>query len=406
MGGPEARTPSGANSGKLLKRHEWWGNPKGKAPPKGSFMIPSTAGFQDPKAARALKEAIARGAERAGRSLKIMEVCGTHTMAIARFGLRSFLPPNVTLVSGPGCPVCVTPDAVIDAAIRCARMPGTTVATFGDMVRVPGTETTLERCRAEGADVRVVYSPLDALEGAIREPGSSWIFLGIGFETTAPLVAATLEKARREGVSNFSVLCAHKTVPPALHALLADKEAALDGFLCPGHVSVIIGPEPYEGVAAQGAPCVIAGFEPLDILQGIRMLVEQVAEDRADVENQYTRAVKPGGNPKARGVMDAVFESSDARWRGLGVLPDAGLTLREEVAHLDAALRYALPMEGPDADHGCRCGDVLRGKLLPAECPLFARTCRPETPVGPCMVSAEGSCAAAYRYERHSRLSP
>jgi len=259
--------------------------------------------FDDPRAARALAAEIASASERIGRPVKFMEVCGTHTMAIAKNGLRAFLPPEVDLVSGPGCPVCVTPDAVIDAAARAALEHDAVVATFGDMVRVPGSRGSLEQARGEGADVRIVYSPLDALAGAMREPDREWIFVGIGFETTAPLVAAVCRKARADRVGNVSVLCAHKTVPPAMLALLADEAVGLDGFLCPGHVSVVIGPEPYRPIAGRGAPCVIAGFEPLDILQSLHMLVRQIAEGRSEVENQYFRAVKPEGNAVARRAM-------------------------------------------------------------------------------------------------------
>jgi hydrogenase expression/formation protein HypD len=336
----------------------------------------------------------------AARPLKFMEVCGTHTMAIARFGLRAFLPPGVELVSGPGCPVCVTPDAYVDAAILCALDRGAVVATFGDMIRVPGAGMSLEQARAAGADVRVVYSPMEALEGASRDPDRPWIFLGIGFETTAPSVAATLLAARARGVENFSVLCGHKTVPQALHALLADEAVALDGFLCPGHVSVITGPEAYESVAERGAPCVVAGFEPLDILHAMKMLIDQAGAGRARVEVQYTRAVRAGGNPKARRVMDEAFRPADARWRGLGVIPGSGLALREELASLDAERRFGVSADGPDAESACRCGDVLRGAIRPPECPLFGTRCTPRDPRGPCMVSSEGSCAAAFRFER------
>ena len=356
--------------------------------------------FDDPRAARALAAEIASASERIGRPVKFMEVCGTHTMAIAKNGLRAFLPPEVDLVSGPGCPVCVTPDAVIDAAARAALEHDAVVATFGDMVRVPGSRESLEQARGEGADVRIVYSPLDALAGAMREPDREWIFVGIGFETTAPLVAAVCRKARADRVGNVSVLCAHKTVPPAMLALLADEAVGLDGFLCPGHVSVVIGPEPYRPIAGRGAPCVIAGFEPLDILQSLHMLVRQIAEGRSEVENQYFRAVKPEGNAVARRAMEAVFAPDDARWRGLGVIPGSGLALREDFADLDAAGRFGLSLDGPDAETGCRCGDVLRGVIRPSACPLFGTRCTPASPVGPCMVSSEGSCAAAYKYAR------
>ncbi|MCU0722205.1 MAG: hydrogenase formation protein HypD [Planctomycetes bacterium] len=310
---------------------------------------PSIDGFHDPKAAKALQAALAGAAGRAGRPLKFMEVCGTHTMAIARSGLRAFLPPSVDLVSGPGCPVCVTPDAYVDAAVRLVLDLGASVATFGDMVRVPGARMSLEQARGRGGIVRIVYSPVDALDAAKADPSREWVFLAVGFETTAPGVAATVRRAREERVGNFSVLCGHKTVPVALHALLDDPEIALDGFLCPGHVSVIIGPEAYESVARRGSPCVVAGFEPLDILQSLAMLAEQKAAGRSEVEVQYFRAVKPGGNPRARAVLDEVFEPCDARWRGIGPIPGSGLRLREAFRGFDAALRFGVETEGPDA---------------------------------------------------------
>jgi len=355
-------------------------------------MVP---GFRDADTARALGETMARTAGALSRPVKIMEVCGTHTVEIARHGLKAFLPKDVSLVSGPGCPVCVTPDAYVDAAVAAALEK-----RAGDMLRVPGREMSLEEARARGGDIRVVYSPTEALRSAREDPDREWVFLGIGFETTTPLVAATVEQARRGGVGNFTVLTAPKTVPPALHALIDDPNAKVDGFLCPGHVSVIIGPQAYEDVASRGTPCVVAGFEPIDILQSITKLLVQMAERRAVVENQYFRAVRPEGNPLARDMVEQVFEVCDARWRGIGVIPQSGLGLREEYAVHDAALRFDLSTDGPDAQRGCVCGDVLKGITEPLQCPLFANTCMPEHPVGPCMVSSEGSCAAAFKYGR------
>ncbi len=354
-------------------------------------------GFEDAGVAASIAAAMGRAAGSLGRRVSIMEVCGTHTMEIARNGLKSFLPPSVRLVSGPGCPVCVTPDAYIDAACGLAVSGRAMVATFGDMLRVPGSGMSLEQARAEGGDVRVVYSPQDALRYAEADASREAVFLGVGFETTAPLVAATVRKAAAAGTGNFSVLPGNKTVPPALGALLDDGETEIDGFLCPGHVSVITGPEPYGAVASRGVPCVIAGFEPLDILQAVLMLLRQILEGRSEVEVQYFRAVKKGGNPLAQSIMREVFEPCDSRWRGIGVIPGSGLGFSPAYREFDAAARFGLAAGGPDEDRGCSCGRVLKGAIEPAECGLFGAACTPEHPRGPCMVSSEGSCAAAYK---------
>ncbi len=327
----------------------------------------------------------------------LMEVCGTHTVAIARHGLRECLPDGVRLISGPGCPVCVTPQDQIDLFIALGGLEGVTLATFGDMVRVPGTETSLEQARAEGADVLVVYSPMDAVEAASRRPEEQVVFFGIGFETTAPAVALAILEAQRRGLENFSVLCAHKLIPPAMMALL-QSEVPVDGFICPGHVSVIIGSEVYEPVAERGKACVVAGFEPADVLAAVRMLVLQVKDGRSEVELEYTRAVRPEGNRKAQGLLRQVFRVSDASWRGLGTIPASGYELGEEFEEFDATRR--LDVEPPESrePEGCRCGDVLRGAIEPPECPLFGKSCTPRKPVGSCMVSSEGTCQAHYRY--------
>jgi hydrogenase expression/formation protein HypD len=337
---------------------------------------------------------------RAGRPLRFMEVCGTHTMAAFRTGLRALLPPEVTLLSGPGCPVCVTDDSYIDAAIALAGLPDTRVATFGDMMRVPGTESSLERARAGGAQVRVVYSPLDALQEAQENPQRRVVFLGVGFETTAPTVAWTLRAAAEAGLANYSVLCAHKTMPQAMAALLAGGQVRIDGFLCPGHVSAVIGADAYAFIARDhGIPCVVAGFEAADMAEGIEMLARQIVEKRAEVEVQYRRAVDRAGNPLARAAIEEVFEPDDAPWRGIGVIPGSGLRIRSRFAAHDAARLFSpLDLPRPRAHSGCRCGDVLRGAITPPQCPLFARRCTPEAPVGPCMVSSEGACAAWFRY--------
>jgi hydrogenase expression/formation protein HypD len=336
-----------------------------------------------------------------------MEVCGTHTVAIARAGLRSLLPPGIRLLSGPGCPVCVTANADIDRIIACTHLPNVTLCTFGDMIRVPGSSTSLARRKAEGASVEVVYSPLDALALAARMPERQLIFVGVGFETTTPLVAATIQRAAARDLRNFSVLAAQKQVPPAIRVLLDDPQVALDALLLPGHVSTIIGTEPYGFIASEyNIPAVITGFEPADILQGIANLLRQLLGAAKspgsgavfEIGNAYKRGVRPEGNPEARAAINEVFQSCDASWRGLGDIAASGYRIRETYANYDASARFNLSVEPTRETPGCRCGDVLRGLITANQCPLFARACKPENPIGPCMVSSEGSCAAKYRY--------
>jgi len=328
-----------------------------------------------------------------------MEVCGTHTVAIFRHGIRHLLPPNVNLLSGPGCPVCVTPNIEIDKAIALAGEPRVVLATYGDMFKVPGSYKSLEQAKAAGRDVRVVYSALDALSLAINNPERSVIFFAIGFETTAPGVACTILEAERAGVENFFAFVAHKLIPPAMEALVEGGEVRIDGFICPGHVSTVIGSLPYEFIPQKyGIPCVISGFEPLDILQSIDMLLEQREEGKAKVEIQYRRAVRPEGNRLAQGYMYQVFKVGSAVWRGLGEIPESGLKLHHRYQRFDAEKFFEVTME-PSREHkGCKCGEILRGLNTPPQCPLFAKACTPEHPVGPCMVSSEGSCAAWYHY--------
>lgn len=334
-----------------------------------------------------------------GREFSFMEVCGTHTMAIARYGLKKLLPENVRLVSGPGCPVCVTPKEYVDHAVALAREPGVTVTTFGDMMRVPGSSANLLELQAEGADVRVVYSPREALAAARAEAGRRVVFLGVGFETTAPTIAATVKEAAAEGFDNFCVLSAHKLVPPALAALCGMDDLALDGFLYPAHVSAIIGARAYEFVARDfGLPGAVTGFEPVDVMQGIYLLLKQYADGVRRVDNQYARVVKEEGNPRARELLAEVFEPSDSRWRGLGEMAASGLAFAPAYERFDAARAIPVEVEETVPDVGCICGDVLTGARAPAECGLFGGRCTPEAPVGPCMVSSEGSCAAAYKY--------
>ncbi|OPX24866.1 MAG: hydrogenase formation protein HypD [Candidatus Latescibacteria bacterium 4484_107] len=353
--------------------------------------------FRDPRAAQHLAESIRAQAN--GRTMRLMEVCGTHTMAVARYGLKGLLPPEVRLVSGPGCPVCVTPNGYIDHAVALCRLEGVTVATFGDMMRVPGSRTSLEQERAEGRDVRVVYSPLDGLRLASEHPERKVVFLGIGFETTIPGVAASILEADRSGLPNFFVLSAHKVMPPAMGALAGDPEIEVDGFLCPGHVSVIIGAEAYRFIAEDyGIPCVVAGFEPLDVLRAVELLAAQVAQDRAEVEIQYRRAVRPEGNRKARALVEQVFEPSDANWRGIGIIEGSGLKIRERFRRFDAAVMLDVTVEPAVEPKGCICGAVLKGTRTPGDCGLFGKRCTPEHPIGACMVSSEGTCAAWFRY--------
>ena len=338
-------------------------------------------------------------ARRIGRDVNLMEVCGTHTMAAFRSGLRQLLPRNVHLISGPGCPVCVTDTNYIDAAIALCRRPGLVLTTFGDLTRVPGSDSSLERERAAGADVRVVYSPTDALALARQNPAKTIVFLGVGFETTAPTVAASIVAAAKNGLKNFFVLAAHKTMPQAMEALLRDQQVKIDGFICPGHVTVITGAAIYRFICEQyKIPCVVSGFEPFDMLKATEMLLAQIAAGRSEVEIEYSRSVNDRGNVAAQKLMAEVFEECDAGWRGIGNIPGSGLAIRATYAPFDAAKALAVKFEPARPHPGCRCGDVLRGMITPPECKLFAAACTPTNPFGPCMVSSEGTCAAWFKY--------
>ncbi len=353
--------------------------------------------FRDPVLAGRILDRL-KGLAR--RPVTLMEVCGSHTVAIHRSGLRKLLPETIRLVSGPGCPVCVTSQADVDRAIDLSRRPEVIFTTFGDMIRVPGTEGNLMQSKAAGADVRVVYSPADALEIAAANPDRTVIFFAAGFETTAPTVAATVKRAAAANLGNFRIFPVHKLIPPAMRALLSMPDVAIDGFLAPGHVSVIIGEEAYRFIAEEfGKPIVVTGFEPVDILQGILMTVTMLEEGRAAVGSEYGRVVPHVGNPRAREIMDEVFRPVDAWWRGIGLIPGSGLGLTDGYAAFDA--RPLIPDDRrEDATDlpGCSCGEVLKGRMEPEACPLFGGACTPENPVGPCMVSSEGSCAAHYRY--------
>jgi len=356
--------------------------------------------YRDADLCRQLSRHIARVAD--GREITLMEVCGTHTMAIFQYGINDLLPDNIRLLSGPGCPVCVTPNEYLDRAVAYCRQEGVWVATFGDMLRVPGSRSSLVRERGAGGRVRLVYSPDDALELARQLPDQQIVFLGIGFETTSPLVAAVLADARRRKIENFFVLAGNKILPPALRALVDDEGLDLQGLICPGHVSAVTGMGIYEFLARDhGIACVISGFEPTDILQSILMLIAQILEERPGVENQYRRVVPAEGNPRARELIEEVFQPGESVWRGMGSIPDSGLFIRPAYQDHDAAAALPVEVEPPIEHPGCICGQILRGRKRPPDCGLFAGTCTPEHPVGACMVSSEGTCAAQYRYRRH-----
>jgi hydrogenase expression/formation protein HypD len=359
--------------------------------------------YRDPSAARALVAQITTLA--GGDQFKFMEVCGGHTHTIYRHGLEHILPPSVELVHGPGCPVCVIPMGRVDDAIAIAHEPGVIFTTFGDMMRVPGSAGNLLGAKAQGADVRFVYSPLDALKIAAENPGREVVFFAVGFETTAPSTALTLLAARQRGVSNFSVFSNHVTIVPPLRAILESPDLHLDGFLGPGHVSTVVGQRPYRFVPAEyGKPLVTAGFEPLDILQSIAMLLTQIAEGRCEVENQYTRVVHEEGNPKALAVLAEVFElRPHFEWRGLGFISQSALKLRPEFVAFDAEVRHHVPGVRVADPKACQCGEVLKGVIKPWECKVFGTACTPETPIGTCMVSSEGACAAYYNFGRMHR---
>jgi len=353
--------------------------------------------YRDPELARTLIESLRR--RRFDRDARLMEICGTHTVAIFRSGLRQLLPARIQLISGPGCPVCVTANEDIDRSVWLAQQPGVTITTFGDLLRVPGSCSSLHVERSKGADVRIVYGSLDAVRIARENPDRQVVFVGIGFETTAPTVAAAVRTAAAQGLENFSVFSAHKLLPPAMRALLEAEDLKINGFICPGHVSTVIGACAYQEVVDNyRIPCVVTGFEPLDLLQGIGMLVEQIESGKAEVANQYRRAVSWEGNVAARRLIDEIFEPVDCTWRGLGVIPRSGLRIREQWREFDAGSRFSMPAIQVREHAGCRCGEVLRGVMTPPECGLFRKVCTPQDPKGPCMVSSEGTCGAYFRF--------
>jgi hydrogenase expression/formation protein HypD len=360
--------------------------------------VPLTDDFANSTLALKLAERIKRRAA-SGRPARLMEFCGSHTAAILRYGIRQLLPPGIQLLSGPGCPVCVTSQSDIDRAIALSRQPGIILASFGDMLKVPGSLGSLAEARAEGADVRIVYSTLDALQIARDNPSRKVVFLGVGFETTAPTIAASVAQAAKEGLANYAVFSLAKTCPPVIKALLGGGELKIDGIICPGHVSAVIGSQPYAFIPREYAvACVVAGFEPVDILQAVDMLLEQLNKKQPSVEIAYTRGVPQAGNPHALKLMDEVFEPQSALWRGMGEVPASGLKLRERFAAHDAERLFDMPFIPSSEPRGCLCGEILRGVKTPADCALFGKACTPARPIGPCMVSGEGTCAAYYNY--------
>jgi hydrogenase expression/formation protein HypD len=349
----------------------------------------------------------ARIARLTDRRLKVMEVCGGHTHTIFKYGIEDLLPHNIEMIHGPGCPVCVIPLGRVDDSISIALQPGMIFTTFGDMMRVPGSKTNLLSAKAAGADVRMVYSPLDALKIARKNPDRHVVFLALGFETTAPSTALTILQAVKDGVENFSVFCNHIMIVPALKAILDSPDLRLDGFLGPGHVSTVIGIRPYEFVSKEyNKPLVVSGFEPLDVLQSVYLVVKQIVEGRAEVENQYGRVVERDGNRRSLEAIREVFEPRDYfEWRGLGSIAHSGLKLRSKYAAFDAELKYRAPGLRIADPKACQCGEILKGVKKPWECKVFGTACTPETPIGSCMVSSEGACAAYYNFGRLSKVA-
>jgi hydrogenase expression/formation protein HypD len=360
--------------------------------------------FRDAELGRAVAMEILSLVE-PGRHYKLMEVCGGHTHSIYKYGIDDLLPANVELVHGPGCPVCVIPMGRVDDGIAIAHEDGVIFTCFGDMMRVPGSNGSLLEAKAAGADIRMVYSPLDALRIAKQNPTRQVVFFAIGFETTAPSTALTLKRARADHLENFSVMCSHVTIVPPLRALLESPDLRLDGFIGPGHVSTVVGARPFEFIPADyGRPVVIAGFEPLDILQAIEMILRQLAAGKCEVENQYKRVVPYEGNLRALEVMAEVFElRPHFEWRGLGFISHSGLKLSEAYADLDAEVRFSVPGVRVADPKACQCGEVLKGVIKPWECKVFGTGCTPERPIGTCMVSSEGACAAYYNFGRFAR---
>ncbi len=354
--------------------------------------------YRDSSLARPLVEALKTSVT---KPLRIMEICGSHTMAIFRNGIRSILPRGMELISGPGCPVCVTSSAHMDAFISMADEPGVRLAIFVDLFRVPGSNGSLAEASSRGAKVNIVYSPMDGLEIARKNPDEHVVFLGVGFETTTPTIAATILAAKNQQLTNFTVFSTQKTMLPPMRALLDDPNLKIDGLICPGHVSSIIGSSVWKPLADEyGLACVVGGFETADLLKSLILLARQVGEGRPRVENVYPRAVSPEGNLRARQMVEEIFEPADMEWRGLGILPGSGLKIRDKYCEFDAESRFDIRLQAVEEPKGCKCGEILKGICSPRECPLFDSRCTPANPIGPCMVSSEGTCAAYYKYGR------
>ncbi len=357
--------------------------------------------YRSPELVSVLLKKIRKTAAALNRPVKIMEVCGSHTTAISRFGIRRLLPENIQLVSGPGCPVCVTSIKDIDEALYLAARPELIFTGYGDLLRVPGSHgNSLEKIRAAGAQIKTVHSALEALALARSCSDRPVVFMGIGFETTAPTVAAALLRAEKEKLENFFVYSCHKLMPPVMRLLLDEKALKIDGFLCPGHVSTIIGSQPYNFITETDRAAVITGFEPVDILEGIALILEELDSGVSGIKIQYKRAVNPAGNRKAQAVMNEVFVPATVDWRGLGAISQSGLALRAGFAFFDARKHFSIPEISSTTNSNCSCGEVLQGRIEPSECRLFGKACTPASPFGPCMVSSEGSCAAYFRYSR------
>jgi len=333
--------------------------------------------------------------------INIMEVCGTHTMAIFKYGIRDVLPSNINLISGPGCPVCVTPQSYIDAVLTLCTKEDIITATFGDMMRVPGKKGSLSKKKEEGFDVRIVYSPMDCLTMALQNPSKKIVFLSVGFETTAPMTSLTVIEAKKSNIKNLFFATANKIVPPVMEALVKDKELRIDAFLLPGHVCAIIGTKPYDFLSEDyNTPGVVTGFEPLDILQGLNTLVNLISKKDYRIMNEYKRVVKTVGNPYALEYLNKTFNIVDSNWRGIGRICGSGMEFNGKYEYFDALKHFEIEYEDYDGSPGCRCGEILKGKIKPSDCPLFKKLCSPENPVGSCMVSSEGTCAAYYRYHK------
>jgi hydrogenase expression/formation protein HypD len=336
---------------------------------------------------------------RLNKEIRVMEVCGTHTVEFFKTGVRSLLPEGFSLIDGPGCPVCVTPGIYLDRAVSMASEYKAVLMTFGDMLKVPSSSGTLMEHRASGMDIRMIYSPLNALEAAEADPDREYILLSVGFETTAPTAAATLLIAESKGIRNFSILPGNKLTPPAVAALLSSGECRIDGFILPGHVSAVTGSGAWNFIASQySLPAVVSGFSAFDLITGVLRIIDMIESDTVSVENLYPSVVKEGGNSQALQIIDSVFDKAPSEWRGIGSIPESGLKLNERFSYYDALLRFPVNIQDPGENPACRCGELLRGLIAPPECPLYGKLCTPDRAVGPCMVSSEGPCAAYHKY--------